>query len=178
MMDTTRDFYTQLVLEVTEELDEVDLSNTIAFTWAPDPSKYASTQPRKQYKALLSHILLSSFKYFDKFCFIPELTQAGNVHIHGWFILKDKIKYFKHFLPRCREFGFVYCKPMDSISWGKDYMTKDIETSIAVIGEDLPIPLTHLNVKAYADIYISKFQIKRKPQKTDIVKLFKKYYKK
>lgn len=165
MEDTTRDFFYQAFCEeVQEDLDEIDMTNVMAFTWSPDPVKYPSSEPRKQYKSLLKHILLNSNKYFRQFCFVPELNINGNVHIHGWFIIKDKIAYYKHFIPRCKQYGYVLIKKEINNKWF-DYLTKEIEETVGILGEDLPIPLTHLNIDAYKDEWTRKSGIKLIPRR-------------
>lgn len=174
MIDTTRDFYTAFCEEAQDDIDEIDMTNALAFTWTPDPMKYPSSEPRKQYKCLLKHILLSAFKYFRVFCFVPELNLNGNVHIHGWYIVKDKIGYFKNFLPKCRQLGFVLIKNKINEQWF-EYVNKEIDDSLQVIGDDMPIPLTHLNVYSYKDIWTKKSGVKYYPRrKFDITKYFKK----
>lgn len=160
MIDTTPSgFYSEFSDDAQSCVDDIDLTNLIAFTWSPDPSKYPSSEPRKQYKSLLSHILLSAFKFFRLFCFIPEINTNGNVHIHGWFIVKDKIAYYKYFLPRCRQYGYVVLKSKVDKQWF-NYCNKEIGDSIEIIGEDMPIPLTHLNSHNYKNLFNKKKTIK------------------
>lgn len=145
--------------------DIFDTDKLIAFTWSPNPDKYPSSEPRRQYKCLLNHCLLSIYKCCDRFCIVPELNANGNVHIHGWLHVKDKIKYFKWFLPRCRQYGFVLCKTSVDSNWYNKYLVKEIDTTVGVIGEDLPIPLTHNNIEAYRDIYNKGKTLKYIPKK-------------
>lgn len=171
MEDTTRDFfvdyYEAFCQDACDDLDEIDKTNVIAFTWSPDPNKYPSTEPRKQYKCLLKHILLSSYKYFRLFCFVPELTLQGNVHIHGWYVISDRIKYFKHFLPACRQYGFVKIKDHVTDDWYK-YIEKSVSETIQILGADLPIPITHKSVRAYAHLFNKGRAIKYARRKYNI----------
>jgi len=141
-----------------DELDEIDVSNTIAFTWTPNPIRYPSSECRKQYKCLLDYILLSSFKYFSKFCFIPEINLNGNIHIHGWYIVKDRIKYYKFFLPKCKSLGYVLLKHKVDDGWAA-YLEKDLFETVQIVGMDLPVPLTHNNNKSY--VHLKTYQKRR-----------------
>jgi len=135
------------------ELDEINYSNLIAFTWAPDPNKYAVIKPKDQWRALLTHVLFRSHKYFSKFFFTPELTQDGNVHVHGWYIVRDKIAYFRNFLPRCRQFGFVKLKqrPQYQINqtWAR-YCEKDRLMMIDLL--HLKYGYCHISYDNYEDM--------------------------
>lgn len=150
-LDPETDFYEAFCYEAQDDVDEVDMINLVAFTWSPHPDKYPSYEPRKQYKSLLKHILLCANKWFRIFCFIPEINKNGNIHIHGWYIIKDNIAYFKHFLPRCRQLGFVLLKHKVDHAWF-DYCDKEVSLTIQVVGDDLPVPLTHKNIKEYKDL--------------------------
>lgn len=162
-------YFAGFVDEVTNELDDLDMSSMIAFTWTPDPQKYVSSEPRKQYKTLLDYILLSAYKYFRLFVFVPEMNANGNVHIHGFYVVKDKIAYLKQFLPKCKQLGFTLCKTKVDIKWF-EYCKKDIEVTIGVIGDDLPIPLTQNNVHAYKQIW-KRPKIQRVPHKYNMKKI-------
>lgn len=173
-IDTTPEFYAGFCEEAQDELDDIDMTNVLAFTWTPNPIKYPSSQPRQQYKCLLKHILLAASKYFRLFVFVPELNTNGNVHIHGWYIIKDRIAYFKHFLPRCKQLGYVLVKKGINTEWF-DYVNKDVDDTVDVIGADLPVPLTHLNCGHYKGLWKKKTGIKYVPRKMDLTKLlFKK----
>lgn len=178
MIDTTPDFYQSFCEEAQDDIDEIDMTNAYAFTWTPNPSKYPSSIPRKQYKSLLQYILLSSYKFFKYYCFVPELNMNGNVHIHGWFIIKDKIKFYKHFLPKCKQYGYVLVKNNINEKWF-DYCNKEIDDVIQILGDDLPIPLTHLNNQAYipekGNRRVQSYNIKlQKRISVDLTKYFSK----
>lgn len=168
---TLKDLYTELFIkennelyyasfchEAEDDIDEIDMTNIITFNWIPDPSRYHSGDTTKQYEMLLTHILLSAPKYFSKFCFVPELTKAGNVHMHGWYIIKDKIAYYKMFLPKCKELGHVLNKDNSrnpktvDRSWFT-YCRKEIDITSGIINDELPIPLTHYNCGDYKCCY-------------------------
>lgn len=170
MEDTTRDFsfydgYTMFANEASDQLDEIDMLNVRAFTWSPNPLRFPSTSPSKQYKSLLNWVLLKSHKMFSKFCFTPELSEMGNVHIHGWFIIKDRIKYHKWFIPRCKAAGYVQIKYKNIDEKWFEYIKKDISYMNELFEERLPVPLTNLNYDAYKRVLEKKFKLKNKYSK-------------
>lgn len=156
--------------EVSESFDEIERGSLIAITWSPDPNRYPFTDPRREYKFCLDYILLCSYKFFRKFVFFPEINAAGHVHIHGYFILKDKIKYFREFLPRLRLIGFVLTKTKVDTGWF-EYCCKEVAQTVSVCGSDLPIPLTDLNCAAYRTTW-KKARIAKAIPRLNILKYF------
>lgn len=124
----------------------------IAFTFNPDPQKYRSNDPIEQYKSLLLCLFLKRdiIHTFTKFIFIPELTKMGNVHIHGYFAIRDAIKYHKWFIPACKQWGKMafYVKKNVDEYWMYDYMCKEVHM-LADTFEDLPYPLSDDNFEDY-----------------------------
>lgn len=112
---------------------------------------------------LMKHILVCANIFFSKFLFVPELTQEGNVHIHGWYIIKDKIAYHKRFLPRCKELGWIKLKQRPkykiTVEWFQ-YVEKSIPDMQEVIGYDIPIVFTHRSSLRY----LKKFRQSMKPK--------------
>lgn len=138
--------YSGFIQEIYNEIN--DMSELKAFTWNPDPNKYPSTSPRTQYKTICQTILYQCNKVFDKYIFVPELTELGNIHIHGVFKIKNKYSYFKWFMPKVKSIGYVKLKTKVNEGWF-DYISKEINLTASVIGDDLPIPLTHHNCSTY-----------------------------
>lgn len=144
---------------------ENDIYNTdqvILFTWSPDPKKYPSAEPRKQYKFVICWLLANARKCMSTFSFVPELNLSGNVHIHGWYVVRDKISYYKWFLPRARQLGFVKVNLMQSKE-ALNYYRKEINDTVQILGDNLPIPLTHCNWMNYRKIY-TKVKLKHKTE--------------
>lgn len=178
--DFQKNYYGAFCLEAEEDVDDIDIMSVKAFTWTPDPAKYPSYIPRKQYKSLLKHVLLTAYKYFSKFVFIPELNENGNVHIHGWFIIKNRIGFYKNFLPKCKEYGYTLVKDKyhdKSIDKGWfDYCSEEIEETVSIVGKDLPIPLTHINYECYKKLWSHKSgikNVKRHPVMKSVLEYFK-----
>lgn len=178
-------FYGYFINEAYADVYDTDIVYFI--TWSPDPARYPSSTPSDQYKVLLDLVLLKSDKLFNSFAFTPELTENGNIHIHGFFTIRDKVKYYKWFLPKIKSFGNTKIERMRKAYWRKalDYLMKDCEIMNQIMDNKLPIPLTHINMPLYKNL----FRLTRKklrlyphgkayakrcyvPRKMDISKLF------
>lgn len=92
-----------------------------------------------------------------------ELTPTGGLlHIHGVYSITDKIRYYKHCLPRIKSHGHYLIKKIDNLSKVLDYCSKD-EASMNVIIEkcNVKLPLTsryHLKRDiATAELYERNF---------------------
>lgn len=95
------------------------LDYTYAFTWTPDPKRYKTTDPIEQWKTLLNCVLCKSQirKTFCDFYFIPELTLEGNIHVHGFYKIKNNISYYRWFLPACKQWGWTRIKDRVDEEW-------------------------------------------------------------
>jgi len=130
-------------------LDPSGDADCIAFTWVPDPLRYNSPRPKCQYQALLAHILLTANRVFSTFTFFPELTKQGNIHIHGYYEVKDYVKYFTLFLPKCKQLGFIKVKWKNVNTNWHTYCAKDKKLMKEVLGSKFPVPLTDKNCRDY-----------------------------
>lgn len=158
MSPPTENYFTSFAEEAESDIYNTDISDRKLklITWTPDPSRYPTTKPHEQYKIILQLILLQSHKVFSTFALTPELNENGNIHIHGWFVLSDSVKFYKYYLPKMRGFGYVKVDKCIKRE-GLTYYKKDIELMNELMYEyDLPIPLTHVNIKAYLDEKIPK----------------------
>lgn len=90
------------------EYDIISHLDLYLITWTPDPKKL----PYKynMVKNYDYHIRLF-FKNFNKAChtfaICPEFNLNGNIHYHGWFQLKDPVKWYKSVLPTLKHNGFI-----------------------------------------------------------------------
>jgi len=146
------------------------------FTWSPNPARYPSSTPSDQYKVLLDLVLLKTDKLFHQFAFTPELTEAGNIHIHGFYVIKDKVKYYKWFLPKIKSFGNTRIERMRRQYWRNaiDYLVKDCTMMNEIFENKLPVPLTHLNIPLYKQMFrLTKRKLRLIPHCTAYSKVFK-----
>lgn len=126
-----------------------------AFTLTPNPKLYPSNDPTEQYNVILNSILFRSdlTKIFQSFLFTPELSENGNIHIHGYYSILDLVKYHKWFLPACKSIGFVLVKKKVDEDWTNNYVIKDMNKMEDILGPDCPIPLTYDNYLFYKELY-------------------------
>lgn len=149
-----------------------------AFTLNPNPKKYKSTDPCEQYATLLQ--CLFKYKYlnacFEEYYFVPELTENGNVHIHGYYKIKDKVKYYRWFLPACKAWGFIKVKSKNIDDEWIEYVNKTIE-EMKEIMENYPVPMTRKTLEVYKkEIKVSRTMQKQLPKKGKF-KSIDKYFK-
>lgn len=143
--------------------DIYDTDYVVAFTLSPDPNRYPTNDPGDQYRILMPYIFKGIKNIFSTFCFTPELTQNGNIHIHGWYVVLDKIKYFKYWLPKVKQLGRTDIQKMGK-GW-LDYCKKDMELMAEVV-YPYPVPLTHVNYDVYKKCFMPKKSLKKKVLKS------------
>lgn len=163
-MTTPRESFEPYFTAFAEEAEEdiFDTDTVYLFTWSPDPARYPTNKPSEQYKILLDLVLIHSYKCFKTYAFSPEMNDNGNIHIHGWYVIKDAVKYFKWFLPKCKSFGFVRINKMKNKSALAEYYKKDIEVMQDVC-DPYPVPLTHYNNECYRKFSTSKKRLRLVP---------------
>lgn len=124
-----------------------------AFTWNPDPKKYRSTNPHEQYRSLLYCVLFKCKKVFSKFVFVSELTVNGNIHVHGYYAVIDPTKYYKWFVPACKDWGNTVIKDNINDYWTYQYIPKSVKQMTELFAEydDIPILLTEYNIDEYIE---------------------------
>lgn len=127
--------------------DDLDMCSLVAFTLSPDPRKYGTTDPIKQYALLLTRIFGNSKAMcatFRDYYFVPEINDNGNVHIHGYYVIKDLVKYYRWFVPACKRWisipsCLVIKTKRITYDW-VEYCHKDFMKNIDLFGK-LPYPI-------------------------------------
>lgn len=129
------------------EMELVSEDEMMLLTWSPNPIRYLSKEPRKQYKQLLRNYLVKACICFDKYCFAPELNKNGNVHIHGWFTLERFLglkKWYTFWLPKLKRIGFVKIDKASCNDAPLHYYKKDIVDMFEIFANTgLPYPISH-----------------------------------
>lgn len=161
MLESLRDIearFSEAEMELMPE-DEMML-----LTWSPNPVRYLSKEPRKQYKQLLRNYLVKVCMCFGKYCFAPELNKNGNVHIHGWFVLgkyphNDGLKkWYTFWLPKLKRIGFVKIDKATCNEAPLHYYKKDMTDMYEIFANTgLPYPISHTTECAH----IKKLRITR-----------------
>lgn len=148
------------------------IDKLIAFTWSPDPQRFHSKNVKCQWRQMIGAGLRGLFRCAKHICVVPEITIDGRLHCHGWFILHDKVKWFREILPRMKGWGFVCIKLKVDKEW-LEYCIKDLEITAEII--DVCVPYCN-NTKDEYDIKVRKIRkalkdVKVKPR-TSIVQYF------
>jgi len=98
----------------------------------------------------------------------PELTTQGNIHYHGFFKLKDKIKWHKSILPRMKRNGFIKINKVNSdFDKAIEYSRKDNEM-MSVLMKGLPVPFVLSSIPA-----IVKLNKQEKDKDKNVLDYFK-----
>jgi len=75
----------------------------------------------------------------------PEFNANGNLHYHGYFIIKDKVRWYKSVLPKMKYNGLVKIdKVKHDLSKSMEYCRKDTLMMKQII-KKYPVPYTHLD---------------------------------
>lgn len=158
---------------ISKQESKVEDNPIIFFTWNPHPRYDGWTYERKwkfMYE-ILSHIRLSS----EVYVFVPEITDQGRLHCHGWLVISNKVNWIR-FQKYVRRYGFIkipYARNKQKVF---DYVRKDLETTIGVLTTNYyPItPQTNdmigLNIRGDKKIKEKKEQKVLKSK--DITKMF------
>lgn len=157
------------------------LSTTYLITWNPKPKFYQSSindvhiNYDLQWWTMLS-ILKEANRCCSQFAFVPEISIEGKLHMHGWFTLKDMVKFHKSFLPSLKRNGFVKMNQARSIKWKTfKYHIKDLyDTHQHLYTHDIVV--THHNIQNIREEYTLKYVLDsnnydKKIKKGDVISM-------
>lgn len=158
---------------------EAECCNTVwLFTWNPSDKKVGTDH---DYQTKWDNMITGYLKHFNrcmyKYCILPEISDAGRLHVHGWFVIKDKVKWVKSVKPRLQRSGrFKMSKKFEKCK--KDpfyYYKKDIEDTIQIFPQRT-LPIYHYNIKdvlkEIKHMVISRIKEKTQIKNVDITKFF------
>jgi len=73
----------------------------------------------------------------------PELNASGNLHYHGYYIIKDRFKWFKKVLPKLKYNGMIKIDEVkQNFTKAIEYSRKDRELMLKLLTVR-PLPITH-----------------------------------
>jgi len=153
MLDT--DYYRVKGMEFWENtVDDLDQSSMQAITWSPAAGKYPSSQPKRQYDSLVRYVAHLFPICFRRWFIVPEINENGNVHLHGWVIIKDKVKMYRVLLPKMKTYGFTcvkshYRKQPINFDWQIYICCELDETKQIINGAKSPLMLHENNASKY-----------------------------
>lgn len=127
-------------------------------TWNPS-DKFKKTcsvgEYDKQWEDMVCKVLRHLNRCCNYYCIVPEISVAGRLHCHGWFVLKDKIKWHKSVLPTIQRNGLYKIDKMNQKFEKRDktfyYYKKDLPDTYRILSDCYA--LTNLNCKTRIDYY-------------------------
>lgn len=132
--------------------NDIEDDDTVYFmTWNPKPKFYGydnggENDYKMQWFTMLDK-LVQSARCLSKYAFVAEISDQGKLHMHGWYVIKDAVKYHKSWLPTLRTNGFIKNPKVKSVKWKSfKYHVKDLESTIEYI-TDIDCVITHHNCK-------------------------------
>lgn len=124
------------------DIDEYVVGKVYFFTWNPKWGIcYTKAQQQDKWDNMIMQLrFMHQCMYY--YCIVPEISDTGRLHCHGWFIIKDKIKWLKSVLPRLSRLGKFRMNEQKKRGQGHYYYKKDLD----IIGnfiEQYKIVLSH-----------------------------------
>lgn len=128
------------------------------FTWNPSPKFYGNTYNREEFRQKWDKMLCKVIRWFprcmSKYCVIPEVSDAGRLHCHGWFVLKDKVKWNLSVRKILAHNGYIKVNKLRHVN-GLSYYKKDMN-SLGTYFPNRETVITHRNLKqAFKDVKVS-----------------------
>lgn len=103
------------------------------FTWNPSPKVFPDDLEYKQKWEFMIRKCLKTFRRcMSYYMCIPEISDQGRLHCHGWFVIDDKIKWIKSVLPLLKRNGFIKFNKAKTIK-ACEYSMKDLEETFGII---------------------------------------------
>lgn len=110
------------------------------FTWSPKDQN--TLNPKFKYIDDIANYFRQWHQCMKEFEVNPEFNQNGNLHYHGYFRIKDQIKWFKRILPKMKYNGYIKInKVHTSFDEAIKYTRKDREVMTEVL-YPLKVPYT------------------------------------
>lgn len=138
-----------------------DFPLDIFFTWSPAGVTIDYTKSYIYFFYKVIYILGDKCFKKLKYEIYPEINASGNIHYHGQFVIPNKscyVSFYKMFLTRCKNFGFVVCKK----AYNKGYCEKDKEIMRRFFNKsvvDFIVPLTEYTFNDFKQqVYIGDNQ--------------------
>lgn len=93
------------------------------FTYSP---RSITFNPTFKYMNDINEYFFSWHKCMEAFEVNPEFNSSGNLHYHGYYVIKDRYKWFKIVLPKMKYNGMWRSEIVkDSLDKGMIYCRKD-----------------------------------------------------
>lgn len=170
------DFHESLTpMEIVElAVDQLEYDKVVyLITWNPRPNFYQYDKlGQNDYIAQwikMMTVLKKLTRVSKCFCIVPEISDEGKLHCHGWFHMTDRIKWLKSVKRAFQYNGFMKINKLNTAIEKIDYYYKDIETTKDVLGHMFQV-LTHFTMEEC--LFNCKFYVLSKVKKTRRRKVF------
>lgn len=136
-------------MTTTKRTDSKVMTETYLFTFSP---KGNTKNAEFTYYDDLATYFVNWHKCMREFEINPEFNQNGNLHYHGYFVLKDKVKWFKNVLPKMKYNGMVKINKVEhNLGSALIYCRKDRDMMNQII-KHYPVPYTHQDKLFHVEI--------------------------
>lgn len=136
---------------VDKACEDIHYDNKVyMFTWNPKPNFYqydklGNNDFKCQWVKMIT-VLKHINRCSNSYCLVPEISDEGKLHVHGWFRLDDKLKWLKSVKPMITRNGFMKINrlyvPIERI----DYYYKELDETKGILNEMMYI-LTPFTIK-------------------------------
>lgn len=144
-----------------------DLDTVWLITWNPKPRFYnydGHRNPEGDYDndydmqwRTMQQKLLTANRCLSNYAFVAEISDDGKLHMHGFMVVSDKIKYFKSFLPGLTSNGFVKKSKANSHRWKTfKYHVKDLHCTVGLLAEQCYVITPETRESMAKDLHMYK----------------------
>lgn len=170
-VDMYNDVKTDMMEQIYEDIEEaegsIETNDTVYFiTWNPNNKFNRPVRKSKEYNTQWCEMICKKLRHLrrccKKYCIIPEISDAGRLHCHGWIVIHDKIKWIKSVKPKIEKGGYMKMTKQKYKSKGFKYYKEDIVDTFNII-TDHTFPLTYDNQHVILKSYRTKLK-----EKTDV----------
>lgn len=136
------------IISIAEEDVNYSIDTIYLFTWNPkDSMEFRGLNYKQKWIQMIMKYLCKLRKCCDKYCVVPEISDAGRLHCHGWLCITDKIKWHKSVLPYFKNNGMFKPNKLRHVN-GFVYYVKDLDVTMSLL-DNSTFPYSHLN---YQDV--------------------------
>lgn len=113
-------------------------SNPVSYLFTYSPMGN-TCNPTFTFMEHISDYFWSWHKCMEAFEVNPEFNSNGNLHYHGYYVLKDKYRWYKSVLPKLKYNGMWRSEQVkDSLEKAMVYCRKDRELMVKCIDHKIP----------------------------------------
>lgn len=105
-----------------------------------------ATPHRLKWETMIVLILKKFHRCMKYYCVMPEISLQGRLHCHGWFVIKDNIKWQRGVLPTMKSYApyGVKITKLKNVNGFKYYKKDILDTQEILSG--VTLPLCHYNL--------------------------------